>query len=56
MSISIIIRNINEVELEVRTKNVAAIGFYKKHGFKITDTVKGFYQNGEDAYIMRKII
>jgi [ribosomal protein S18]-alanine N-acetyltransferase len=42
------------VELEVRITNATAIAFYKKHGFIIQDTLKGFYQNGEDAYSMKK--
>ena len=49
-------QNIKQVELEVRTNNTAAIAFYEKHGFAIIDTIKGFYQNGEDARIMRKVV
>jgi ribosomal-protein-alanine N-acetyltransferase len=49
-------QKINHVELEVRTTNIPAINFYTKHGFIITDRVLGFYQNGEDAYLMRKQI
>ena len=52
----ILLKNIKQVELEVRTNNTTATNFYKKHGFNITDTITGFYQNGEDAYIMRKRI
>ena len=51
-----ILQNIKQIELEVRTNNTPAIEFYKKHGFDIIDTITGFYQNGEDAYIMKKII
>ncbi|MEM0467185.1 MAG: ribosomal protein S18-alanine N-acetyltransferase [Candidatus Thermoplasmatota archaeon] len=43
---------INIIELEVRTSNTQAIGFYTKHGFIIQDTLKNFYQNHEDAYLM----
>jgi len=48
-------REIKHVELEVTTKNKQAIRFYQKHGFNIEETVSKFYQNGEDAYIMRRI-
>jgi len=47
---------VRHVELEVRTDNKKAIKFYEKHGFKIVDTIKNFYQNGESAYLMTKII
>ena len=49
-------QNIQEVELEVRTGNTTAVDFYKKQGFSIVDKVTGFYQNGESAYIMKKMI
>jgi ribosomal-protein-alanine N-acetyltransferase len=48
-------QKIKKAELEVRTTNKAAIAFYEKHGFKITQKVIGFYQNGEDAFIMEKL-
>ena len=46
--------NIKQISLEVKTDNEKAIKFYQKHGFKITDEIQGFYQNGEDAYLMKK--
>ena len=51
-----IAKNIKCVELEVRRDNKQAIKFYQKHGFEIVETVSKFYQNGEDAYIMRREI
>ena len=42
------------VELEVRIDNDKAINFYKKHGFKIINEIKDFYQNNENAYTMKK--
>ena len=45
-----------KIDLEVRKQNTTAIQFYKKHGFSIIDTIPGFYQNGEDAYHMNKIL
>lgn len=52
----IFIQNIKHVELEVRTNNKQAIKFYQNHGFNIVDTISKVYQNGEDAYIMRRVL
>lgn len=38
--------------LEVRVDNVAAISLYKKIGFSVVKTVKSFYLDGCDAYLM----
>ena len=51
-----LIQNIRQVDLEVRTNNTAAINFYKKHGFGIVETIPKFYQNEEDAYIMKVVL
>jgi len=48
--------NVRNIELEVRTDNTKAIRFYQKHGFRIVDTIKNFYQNGENAYVMTTVI
>ena len=37
--------------LEVRSKNMAAIAFYKRMGMKIVNTIPGYYGN-DDALIM----
>ncbi|KYK21680.1 hypothetical protein AYK21_00440 [Thermoplasmatales archaeon SG8-52-2] len=50
------IENIKRIELEVRTNNKTAIEFYQKHGFKIKEKIKEFYQSGETAYTMLKEI
>lgn len=49
-------KNIEKVELEVRTNNISATKFYKKHRFQIIETIPKFYQNGDDAYIMQRIL
>lgn len=51
-----VLQNIKQVDLEVRTNNKIAVTFYKKHGFDIIETIARFYQNGEDAYSMRRIL
>ena len=40
--------------LEVRVTNEEAIGLYKKLGFEVTRTIRGYYADGEDAYVMSK--
>jgi len=50
----VLAENIKQVELEVRTDNKKAIKFYQKHGFEIVVKLSEFYQNGEDAYTMKK--
>jgi len=50
------IENVKYIELEVRTDNKKAIKFYQKHGFEITKKITEFYQNGEDAYTMKRDI
>jgi ribosomal-protein-alanine acetyltransferase len=48
--------NIRKIDLEVRTINKSAIEFYQKNGFKITEIQKKFYQTGENAYTMTRVI
>lgn len=48
--------NIKRVELEVSVKNTKAIKFYKKHGFETIDLIENFYENNDNAYIMRLIL
>ena len=54
--IELINQNIKKVELEVSTKNLKAIKFYKKHGFEVKDLIENFYENNDDAYIMGLIL
>ncbi|MDA4137114.1 MAG: GNAT family N-acetyltransferase [Thaumarchaeota archaeon] len=41
-----------ECYLEVRITNVGAIELYKVLGFKVTNTLHGYYKDGESAYTM----
>lgn len=38
--------------LEVRKSNTPAVNLYKKLGFQVSRTVRGYYMDGEDAYVM----
>ena len=44
------------IMLEVRKSNVTAINLYKSLGFIIISKRKGYYKNGEDAWVMRKTL
>ncbi len=41
--------------LEVRVSNESAKKIYEKYGFKVISVRKGYYADGEDAYVMRRI-
>lgn len=43
-----------ECYLEVRVSNTPGVGLYNKLGFEITRTIRGYYADGEDAYVMNK--
>ncbi|UCC58439.1 MAG: ribosomal protein S18-alanine N-acetyltransferase [Candidatus Bathyarchaeum sp.] len=43
-----------ECYLEVRTSNLPAIELYKKLGFEITRTIRNYYADKEDAFVMAK--
>ena len=47
-------KGINKLKLEVRTSNIAAISMYRKLGFKITNKLKHYYENGEDGFVLRR--
>lgn len=46
--------DLDNINLEVRTKNKDAIKLYQKFGFQIATTRKKYYANGDDAYLMMK--
>jgi ribosomal-protein-alanine N-acetyltransferase len=47
-------KGITRLKLEVRASNVAAISMYKHLGFKITNRLKHYYENGEDGLLLRR--
>ena len=44
------------VELEVRMTNIEAIELYHSYDFEIVGRVRNYYQDGEDAHFMRKVL
>jgi len=47
-------RMVQRYELQVDVENTPAIEFYKKHGFETICTLKRYYSNGNDAFLMTK--
>lgn len=43
-----------ECYLEVRVSNLSAVNLYKKLGFRITKTIRGYYADGENAHMMAR--
>jgi [ribosomal protein S18]-alanine N-acetyltransferase len=41
-------------DLQVDVTNTGAIAFYKKHGFTTVRTLRHYYANGNDAFLMVK--
>ena len=46
----------DRITLEVRVSNLAAQRLYRRDGFKMILTKKGYYDNGEDAFLMEKVL
>jgi [ribosomal protein S18]-alanine N-acetyltransferase len=42
------------VHLETAVDNMAAIAFYKRHGYYLEKTVPRYYSNGVDAFLLKK--
>jgi len=43
-----------ECYLEVRTTNVPAVNLYRKMGLEVARTLRSYYADGEDAYVMAR--
>lgn len=49
-------QGIQSVSLHVRTSNQAACRLYERDGYAIEKVIPSYYQDGEDAYLMKKIL
>ena len=47
-----VMAGMTSMTLEVRPENVNAVRFYKRNGFRVTNTLPRFYQDGGDAIRM----
>ena len=43
-----------QVHLETAVDNMAALAFYKRQGYYLSQTVPRYYSNGVDAFILKK--
>ena len=50
------LRGIHRLILEVRVSNEKALRFYHRYGMKVIGRAKGFYKDGEDAFVLEKIL
>ncbi len=48
--------NLTEINLEVRESNFPAIILYKKYDFEVSGLRKNYYNNSENAILMKKIL
>ncbi|WP_353616672.1 ribosomal protein S18-alanine N-acetyltransferase [Arthrobacter sp. AQ5-05] len=49
-------RSATDLLLEVREDNPRAQGLYERHGFEAIHRRRGYYRDGVDAVIMRKVL
>jgi ribosomal-protein-alanine N-acetyltransferase len=47
-------KGIRTVVARARTENEKGVAFLKSFGFEITEMIKKYYPNGDDAYLMEK--
>ena len=48
--------NLKIINLEVRESNISAIKLYKKFGFEVCGLRKKYYNNTENAILMKKAL
>lgn len=49
-------RKIDEIYLEVRVSNEQAVKLYENLGLSIKTKIRGYYRDGEDAYLMAIVL
>ena len=47
-------RHCSVVRLETAVDNIAALTFYKRHGYHVVKTIPRYYSNGVDALLLEK--
>jgi ribosomal-protein-alanine N-acetyltransferase len=51
-----LLEEVKAITLEVRTSNDKAMHLYLKHGFNVMTKKRKYYEDGEDAYYMVKVL
>jgi ribosomal-protein-alanine N-acetyltransferase len=47
---------VKQIQLEVRKGNAGAIAFYERMGYRIHSEIRHYYDDGEDAWVLRRLI
>ena len=50
------LKGLDSIILEVRVSNSAAINLYSKFGFRIVNSLRAYYRDGEDGYRMEMVL
>jgi len=46
----------DRIRLEASVDNVVALDFYKRHGYAVLKTIRGYYSDGGDAFVLAKAL
>jgi len=46
----------DRIRLEAAVDNVVALDFYKRHGYAAVKTIRGYYSDGGDAFVLAKAL
>jgi len=47
---------VQQIHLEVRKGNKAAISFYERMGFRVFSEIRRYYSDGEDAWVLKRTL
>jgi len=47
---------VEQIHLEVRKGNTAAISFYERMGFRVSSEIRRYYADGEDAWVLKQTL
>ena len=50
------VAGISSIRVEARGTNVAARQFYGKHGYRQVEVLQGYYENRDDAVVLRRVL
>ena len=50
------VAGISSIRVEARETNFAARRFYSKHGYRQVEVLQGYYENRDDAVILRRML